>query len=366
MAVGDRIRLARQFAGISLRELAEKAGLSHTVINKYENNRATPRSGSLIRLADALDLGVEFFLRPSRVKDLQPSFRKQPNLSPDEEVKILGRVQEWLERYLETEAILAGEGLEEAGAFKFPEEFPYLISSLEETTDAARALRDAWGLGSGPIENLTELLEDHGIKVGLIPAHGDFDACALWANGDRRSPVIAARQDQSGDRLRFRLAHDLAELMLKFPPDWGENEVNKAATRFAAAFLAPEEAVRFELGPRRKTISQYELHMLKHKYGVSMQTWIYRATDLGILSSDAANELLEPFLKIDWRTGAEPGERFPIEEPTRLKRMVMRALAEGLIGQRRASELLGEPFEQFSREVAHKHGGLQIAVGGRY
>jgi transcriptional regulator with XRE-family HTH domain len=365
MAIGDRIKLARQIAGLSLRDLAAKAGLSHTAINKYENNRATPRSGALIRLADALDLGVEFFLRPPRVKDLRPSYRKQPDLPEEEEAKIIGRVQEWLERYLETEAILMEDGLEEGVAFEFPEGFPYLISTLEETADAARHLRQAWGLGSGPIKDLTEILEDRGIKVGLIPADRRFDACALWANGDTGSPVIVAREDQPGDRLRFSLAHDLGELMLKCPPEWAE-EIDTAANRFAAAFLVPEIAARFELGLRRRTISLYELHMLKHKYGFSMMAWIYRAKSLEILAADAADELLEPFLKIDWSVGKEPGDDYPAEEPTRLKRMVMRALAEDVIGQRRASELLGEPFEQFTREVADRHEGLEIAVGGRY
>ena len=50
-----------------------------------------------------------------------------------------------------------------------------------------------------------------------------------------------------------------------------------------------------------------------------------------VVTADAADELLEPFLKIDWSVGKEPGDAYPAEEPTRLKRMVMRALAEDVM-----------------------------------
>ena len=49
--------------------------------------------------------------------------------------------------------------------------------------------------------------------------------------------------------------------------------------------------------------------MLKHKYGLSMQAWIYRARDLGVLTDAGAVALFKKFNKLGWRD-KEPGEAF--------------------------------------------------------
>jgi hypothetical protein len=61
--------------------------------------------------------------------------------------------------------------------FKYPEGFPRTVSSVVEVEKAATDLRKAWDLGIDSIENLTSLLEDKGIKVGIIDADNNFDAC---------------------------------------------------------------------------------------------------------------------------------------------------------------------------------------------
>src|SRR6476659_9637956 len=100
MALGERIALARRITGMSLRALAEKVGVSPTAIHKYEKNQDVPGSRVLIRLAEALEVGVEFFLRSPRIQAMQPSFRKQQSLTEAEQTAAMAQVQEWLERYL--------------------------------------------------------------------------------------------------------------------------------------------------------------------------------------------------------------------------------------------------------------------------
>jgi Zn-dependent peptidase ImmA (M78 family) len=273
-------------------------------------------------------------------------------------------VQEWLERYVETERLLAEGELGAVVRFEMPGGFPRQVRGLDDAEDAAHQLREVWDLGQDPIENMTALLEDKGIRVGSVDGHRDFDACTFWADAEEgeRIPVIAVRSNLPGDRQRFSLAHELAHLLLEFLGDWVEGAIERAASRFAAAFLVPAAAARFELGPRRHTVSLYELHMLKHKYGLSMQAWIYRGKDLGILSDEAADRLLQPFQGLNWETDKEPGDPFPSEAPTRLERMVMRALSEDFISERRASELLGKPFSQFSEEVVKEHDVCPLAA----
>jgi Zn-dependent peptidase ImmA (M78 family) len=136
----------------------------------------------------------------------------------------------------------------------------------------------------------------------------------------------------------------------------------KAADRFAGAFLVPAPVARFELGERRDTLHLYELHLLKHKYGLSMQGWIYRARDLGILSENATIRLFQDFRRAGWHRH-EPGDQLPPEVPKRMERLVLRALAEDLISESRGAELLGKPLAQFYREEAAQHAGFPAVAG---
>jgi len=165
-----------------------------------------------------------------------------------------------------------------------------------------------------------------------------------------------------GDRQRFSLAHELGHLMLE--PRRGVDE-EKAANRFAGAFLVPTAVVRYELGEGRHALDPYELYLLKHKFGLSMLSWVRRAEDLGIVSGSAAHGLYKLFSSRGWRR-REPGDQLPAEEPTRMKRLVMKSLVEGLISESRAAELVGNPLREFREEVMGKYDGLPVGVGDWY
>ncbi len=349
MTLGERIKTARVARGLSLRALSEKVGVSAMAISKYERDLDMPSSAVLLRLAQVLGVKVEFFFRQQNVQLSEPAYRKRITLPRKQERMVLAEIQEWLERYLEIESFFDLEGIPR---FSLPDEKERQIASMRDVEDAAMALRAAWGLGLDPIESMVELLEDHGVKVGLVNGHDKFDACTIWAN--QAMPVIAVKRDVPGDRQRFNLAHELGHLVLEPTSEMDEEE---AAYRFAGAFLVPEPKVRFELGQHRDVLNLYELHLLKHKYGLSMQGWIYRARDLGVLSKGVAGRLFKLFQQKGWRR-MEPGDQLPPEEPQRMRRLILRALAEGLISQSRGAELLGKSLPQFYREEAGQHDGF--------
>jgi Zn-dependent peptidase ImmA (M78 family)/transcriptional regulator with XRE-family HTH domain len=350
MTIGERIKIGRRAAGLSQRALAEMVGVSAMAISKYERQLDIPSSDVLLHLAQALNVKTEYFLRPVTVTVTAPSYRRRTSLPRKQEVAIMGQIQEWLERYLDVESFFNGS------SFDLPADLDRCVASLDEVERVALNLRQEWDLGLIPIESLVEVLEDRGIKVGLVAGHEDFDALTLWT--DDNIPVIVVKRDLPGDRQRFNLAHELGHLILEPVEDVN---VEDAAYRFAGAFLVPEPVARFELGEQRQTLDLHELHLLKHKYGLSMQAWIYRAKDLGILSESAATQLFKQFRQQGWRR-QEPGDPIPPEEPGRLKRLVIRALAEDMISQSRATELLGMPLAQFWQEEAKQHDGFPATV----
>lgn len=353
MYIGERIRRARRAAGLSMRELADRVGISHQAIFKYERGQDVPSSGVLLRLADVLGVKIEYFFRTRTAKICGPAYRKLSSLPKKAERAVLEQIQEWLERYLEVEELFPGE----IRRFALPSGLDPRVSSLEEVERVSEDLRVAWELGLDPIKDLTELLEEEGIRVGLVDGVDGFDACTFpTEDGD---PIIAVKRGLPGDRQRFNLAHELGHIVLK-PGEGVDPEA--AARRFAGAFLVPQAAARRELGRQRRNLSPYELHLLKHKYGLSMQGWIYRSKDLGIISERVSKDLFRLFKQRGWHL-REPGDALPPEEPKYMERLVMRALAEDLISVSRAAELLGETFDRFLEEVAMRHGGFPANSG---
>jgi Zn-dependent peptidase ImmA (M78 family)/DNA-binding XRE family transcriptional regulator len=346
--------MARRLAELSQEQAAAQVSLSKMAISKYENEQMLPGSDALIRLAKVYRQPVEFFLRGPVKAAVQPVYRCRATLKGKHEAAVVAQLQEWVERYLAAESLYPPD---EQVTFDYPDGFPYEVATIDVIEDTADALREAWGLGDAPIDNLTELLEDRGIKVGIVTGNERFDACLFRL--DDGSPVMAVKAGIPGDRQRFCLAHELGHLMLELP-DHLDSE--KAAYRFAGAFLVPASAAYRELGRRRQSLSQHELHLLKHKYGLSMQAWVYRARDLGIVDEATAVQYFKWFRR-NGTHRVEPGDALPAESPQRLTRLVLRAVAEDVISRSRAAELLGMPWLDFLDQQAQLHGEDVIAVG---
>lgn len=339
--IDKRLRQARAAAGLSLRELADRADISAMAISKYERGVATPSSGVLIRLGKALDVPVEYFFRPVQLALRGVEYRKHRKLPKKLQTKIEGDVLEQVERFFELIDLLPGGPI---SRFRMPEGLPGRIEDYEAIEKAAEAVRSAWGLGFNPIPDLTDTFEERGIIVLQAAALHDntFDGLAATVNG---VPVIVVGHGWPGDRQRFTLAHELGHLILKarLAPNLDEE---RAAHRFAGAFLVPQGEVMKELGERRTRLEPGELYALKKSYGLSMGGWLHRARDLGLLSEARYKAMYQYFGMRGWIKN-EPGDPYPREEPKLFQQLVFRVLAEGLIGESKGAELLRVPLKRF-------------------
>lgn len=338
--LGNRIKQGRIAAGLSLRELAQAVGLSAMAISKYERDQIKPSSETLLRLAKALGVRTEYFFREAKFALTEVDFRKHSKLSPRDENRAVEDVREKLERWFELESLVPASW---PLAYELPQGLPDHVASYESVEALADQVRAAWKLGTGPIRNLVDKMEEEGIKVVLTPHDGGkkFDGLVAKANGHT---LVVVGQNWPGDRQRFTLAHELGHLALHGRLAKGLDE-ERACNRFAGAFLVPqEEAIRL-LGPSRSWLEPRELYLLKHEWGLSMNGWIHRAEDLGMINQSVARQLWNFFsLQNDggasWRV-KEPGEPYVQECPRRFAQLVYRALAEDYIGESKAAELLG-------------------------
>lgn len=58
MTTGELIRKCRKEAGLTQKELGERAGIAEPTIRKYESNRLNPKIETLQKIADALNVSV--------------------------------------------------------------------------------------------------------------------------------------------------------------------------------------------------------------------------------------------------------------------------------------------------------------------
>ena len=74
--VKRNLRLARTRLHISQREAATRAGISKSVLEKYESNEndRIPNTRQLFRLAEAYELSIDYLLGRSEVIEVQRRF----------------------------------------------------------------------------------------------------------------------------------------------------------------------------------------------------------------------------------------------------------------------------------------------------
>lgn len=338
--IGSKLKVARSASGLSLRALSDAIErlVSAQAIGKYERNEDMPSSRVLIALAKALSVSEDYLLGEDEIALEGVDFRKKVGTSAREEAALQAQAVHLLERYLAVEDLLQMRSVE----WEQPRSAPHPVADLRDAEDAARSVRDDWGLGNDPIPQLAELLEERGIKVLSIDLN-DVDGLAAKVRRKDRSAarVVVVKRSSWAERKRFTLAHELGHMVIE--PNEGV-DVEKAAHRFAGAFLMPADVLRAEIGAHRSSISLGELVALKKRFGVSIQAITYRCRELGIITESAFAGLFKTFADRGWRTAPfkEPETMEPdLEEPKRFERLCYRALAEGAIGEARTAELLG-------------------------
>ena len=352
---GQRLRLARKRAGLSMRALAMQMTpkVSAQAISKYETGKMLPSSAVLVGLGKTLDVSLDF-LMSSQVESLDGlEFRKHSHSSARDRAMAEALLIDHLERHLAIERILnLPDSTDWARDFRRRD-----IRSETDVDSRARGLRKAWKLGCDPIPSLCELLEDRGIKVVEedLPERVHGLACRVLRSGKPVADAVMVSSKISVERKRLTLAHELAHRVVG-STDKLAIKLETAMNRFAGAFLVPGEHLLEAVGQRRSRVTYHEIIRLKQAYGVSASAMLIRLGQVGALPPASIRHAFVTYAR-SWRK--EEPEPIPanhgfaaFEKPRRFKRLVWRALAEQLISPVRAAALLDEPLDAVEREIS--------------
>lgn len=343
----ERLKLARKRAGLSLRDLADatEGFVSAQAIGKYERGEMMPSSTVALKLAKSLKVSLSYFFSPSNARLERVEFRKMSTTKASERAMVEATALDHVDRYLLIEELL-NIGSHEWGK---PEQAPYGIESIDQAEKIAKQVRKDWNLGGDAIPNMTDLLEERGIKVLKLdfPLSVDGLTCQVVRPEMESVPVIVGSVAKSVERRRFTLAHELGHMLMQVPENVDEE---KACHRFASAFLMPKDALMAELGNHRKAFGYEELIQVKHMFGVSAAALVKRLNDLDVIG-DSVMERIYRGIGRNWRK-QEPEPMVDNESPRRFERLVLRALAEDIISLPKAAELLGMKTSEIQRGMS--------------
>lgn len=334
--LGERLKRFRIARGMTLADL--EAAIDHLVssstLSKYEKGTGQPSAKTLNRIAVALGIkSAQLWGEPLCDVELI-AFRKRTKLGKKEQERIKAYVAEEIEKRIWLQEQISEQNTLELPILGIP------VKDLDGAEEAAYTLRNMLNLGIAPIENLMDVLEDHGIYIIEVNASESFDGISAVTR-DSHDQVIAAaiaiHSDVPGDRQRLNITHELGHLILNIN---NNIDAEKAAFRFGAAFLAPAEQLRKDVGQKRKRFYKKQLFKLKNRYRMSIQAILYRLRDLEIITDTYYKKWCVDISKLGWKK-REPID-IPPEKPERFLQQVHHALSECLITEKDAARLLNQ------------------------
>ncbi|WP_343363502.1 XRE family transcriptional regulator [Listeria seeligeri] len=338
---GERLKEARRFRQLSIPQLAEEIDVSKQMISKYEHNDSQPSPKTYQKLVLTLEFPLTFFQQQDdfTYNDLGTFYRSRLSSTQSEK-----KPSELLKKYL---AVLAN-------FFESYVDFPILkeIELYENPVDAAAQLRKDWNLGLAPIPNMLHLLELHGFQVAAINSNSEkVDAFGSQTRVNNKDYycILIDQDNNSFYRQQFSLAHELGHWALHSkvlnpqeldPQEYREME--NQANAFAANFLLPEQSFSKDIKGYEDDLDAYL--KLKSKWEVSAASMVYRAKNLGIISSDQYIRLQKKMSSRGWRRSEPFDSVHPVPKPTIMKQAYDLLVKANIIGSESISSLLNKAY----------------------
>jgi Zn-dependent peptidase ImmA (M78 family)/transcriptional regulator with XRE-family HTH domain len=316
--VGDMLRLARQRLGFTQKAAAERLGIPQPLLSRFENDAAEADGAFLMKGSQVYQVPISFFELKEPVYGPPVSIHPMTRGKSDVTARELDMITSELNiRLMHLSRFL--EGVDFIATANIPRLDVEQYGSPEKIAATVRA---HWGVPSGPIKNLTQLLERAGVVIG-ISKFGGASVSGVTFRVPGRPPLILLNVTHPGDRMRFTLAHELGHLVMHwFPTESMEDEANQ----FASAFLMPTADIRPLFFGRRITLEL--LAALKPEWKTSMQALLMRAASLNCLTQNQSRYLWQQMSARGWRL-KEPAELdFPQETPAVLTAIVKAHLSD--------------------------------------
>lgn len=288
--LGERLRIAREAAGIKQADAASAIEVARTTIVAMEQGQRRIRMNELQQLAKLYRTSVNAVLRQEAVQvDLTPRFRKLLGTSDqaaNTAAKLLGDLAK---AEVELENLL---GIRRVP--NYPPERPLLRGDVHvQAEHDAMELRQRLGLGnSSPVPDIVTLLElELGVRVYVRRL--DSRISGLFAYDDALGPCMLLNASHPRDRRTQSAAHETGHFVSKrrepeilHSHETENSREERYANAFARAFLTPARGLtqKFqELTAGADRLSRRHVIVLAHFFGVSREAMVRRLEELSLV-----------------------------------------------------------------------------------
>ena len=303
------LQLLRESRGLSQTALSKLSAVPQPTLSKVENGIGELDGERAQAVADALKYPLEAFDWPDEIFGFGSAafhHRKQQALGTTTLQRIHADVN-----LVRMRASRLLRGVEMSPRFPFPN---FDVDEYGSPEEVARAVRAAWRLPMGPVENMMRVLEN----AGAIVVRADLYShriSAISTSVPETPPLFILNQGMSADRERFTLAHELGHLVMHDIPAEAEN-AEREADAFASEFLMPAS----EIWPQLLHMDLAKAAQLKRHWKTAMSAIIRRARDLGRIDERRYKSLNVQISQKGWRK-IEPVE-IEHEQPTLIPQII--------------------------------------------
>ena len=290
---GERVRLARQYLGLTQADLAGIAKVSQSAISQIENG-GQANAETLQAICNGTGYGLGFFGRGPLpdVSEMSLRYRRRASLRQLNRRRLRAHCLHGVEviRDIETRLPLN----------------PVTISPIRKNVDTdeietlALFVRQKLGVNrSEPVSNVIRAAERGGAVVfGVSGEPEGFSAVSAWPKYPTERPIICFNRHMLGDRQRLSVAHEIGHLVLHRVRTVESKLAEREAFRFGSALLFPKrDAIR----SIQATSTLRDFALLKAKWGVSIAALIRRGFDLRVFDQHRYRSLMMQLSARGWR-----------------------------------------------------------------
>jgi Zn-dependent peptidase ImmA (M78 family)/DNA-binding XRE family transcriptional regulator len=359
--VGERIRRERERAGLTQRDLAARAQLSQSTLTRIETGtRARVTLAELDRLAVVLDVPVGLLTCGNPVRDRVLIAARTNEVVAEEREEALRHTLEVLELDARLDRLgpTATQRQKPEGFLPVPDE---RLSRENQAKVLAQSVRNALRLGSAPIADVDELIEQlTGVDTAVLELPKTTEGFTA-TDPARKTTLVAVRACDVPERQRFSFAHELGHLLWNdgaqvHELDSGRTAGEQRCDAFARHLLAPEDGIKTWLSAERllekDCVDERAVALLARHFRVSFFVILIQLELMLLITEKQKKELRGPTgVQLAQRYGWGPAYKqeqesaATVRAPRRILERAVEAYRQNLIGVRVLAMLEGRTPE---------------------
>ena len=313
---GGVLGWAREEAGLTEADLAERANLPVEDIRAWEAGSALPTQGQFSKLVTVLrrPSAVFFLPEPPAAAGMPTTLRSAPalaghKLGPDEARQI-----RWARRLQElTSWILRDEGRKPVTLPRYSATAnPVRPADMErERSGVSVSQQTAWSSASEAFRTWRGYLENRNVLVlQLGMGKNNIRGFGAW---DDYAPLVAVNTAYHPTARIFTLFHEVGHLLTRTDaacqsfvlPGRHDGDVERWCEQFAASFLLPEDglrtvAARYDVSSNAPTAQPDTARLIAGRFFVSARATAIRLQEIGLAEPTLYSAVASQFAERDW------------------------------------------------------------------